>query len=74
MHIVEDRDLLNMTFYPNEFLTISINATGTTAFWDFIINSDFEYNFVMLYAKTNEYNPYIPPPFNTEAERMFIGG
>lgn len=73
MHIVEEREFLEMSFNPDEFLTTSTNTTGTTAIWDLIIDSESNITFVQFYAKTNEYVPFRPFPY-TIAEVVGIGG
>ncbi|MFW9807131.1 MAG: hypothetical protein ACFFFK_10425 [Candidatus Thorarchaeota archaeon] len=62
MHVVEDKPFLNKTFEPEDFLTVSTNSTGTTAEWDFQIDSNFEINTIHFYGRTNEYNPWRPTP------------
>ncbi|MBY8996914.1 MAG: hypothetical protein KGD60_04230 [Candidatus Thorarchaeota archaeon] len=73
MHIVEEKQFLEFSFYPENFMTVSTNDTGTTATWDMIIDSSCNVSVVHFRGKVSEYVRVLPVPYNV-AQIVGIGG
>ncbi len=73
MHVVEEKQFLEFSFYPENFMTTSTNDTGTTATWDLIIDSECNVSMVHFSGKITEYVRVYPFPDDV-AGIIGIGG
>lgn len=72
IHVIEETPFEEFSFQPVTYLTESTNGTGTTAFWDLVINQNTDINSIDFSATIKRYTPFRPFPIQL-VEFIIVG-